>query len=971
MPRDEADDEDVHTYDDKYALAEFLTNTGIAAKMNAFGRLGLDADKLQQVVEWVHQDKQSVTLRMEATDTCQFLKEHTVELPMGQHQMTREVETTSGSLFGMGTASKTETIKTKVATRVKEYHWKVGVQYRLVVFRGNDPAGTALELQSRAASTVLVTSGGQQTHKSHHKPVSPLNERTVHPPIDLNLTWFFQRISPKQLECQFAIDRDSIKALKTCKTPRRNDDVDAAVQFDKSLFEWTQKTRTFFLEAVEHRIMDQHKPVGQTPPPEVGSVCMIIGLNKEPTFNGKMVRVVENVADQKRCRVEPVDPNSGLPGSLLIKPQNLQKSDQDGTTSKGPSLREIADDDIFGPVLPLMENGSILSMGDVAEFLGEQNRSMDEAIDNLSKSYPPRQLMKLISVAEATVVLVCQHLQHLTEQCSTGVDYIEDMLKQQLVQAIGKELSSKDFDQFMRFHHQNFFGPHYTPRPFSYAIRRPNHFPAGTLCIEATTEKREPIETFVRHAVGATMRVPINAATDVELTGDCFLHGWMQHRFKTRRPTFEVVARARQFSSFLLIVGTMMGPQKFDPKHAIILQNKDEVLIPLLTNTLPSAKEFKDAIASLSPEQQDFAKAFRGMQLESSVFGVCVIQLKPQLERLLRLPDGALTKEIELTQDLMSLFVEYQIPSDLLTFDGSADCTVAEKVTAVKGYVKSVLDVIGAEKKKQLEVEAAKADMRAEMNYTGAPSPVVHSLPGGLQEEFDQYKDASLSEASGSSHLERKRMAFGTARRLAAPKMAMMVADGVPTMEMAAEPMVSSSLVPTTFSSRGSAAPAPPASPSLGSAVPAAPQRLGMKAAVAARQKQARQSKTSLTLRSERVQPSHTKAEGQPEGGDASPTGEDFTTIPKILDAKLEKYDSDNALRSTIIKAGLNWTRMRQENLLTPASSSRLGASAIEAEKKKAFDLLDAISRSGTLPIESTELHVVIAVSHCFENDVM
>ena len=33
------------------------------------------------------------------------------------------------------------------------------------------------------------------------------------------------------------------------------------------------------------------------------------------------------------------------------------------------------------------------------------------------------------------------------------------------------------------------------------------------------------------------------------------------------------------------------------------------------------------------------AQAFRKMQLEGSVFAVAVIQLKPQLERLLNLPD--------------------------------------------------------------------------------------------------------------------------------------------------------------------------------------------------------------------------------------------------------------------------------------------------------------------------------------------
>ena len=58
------------------------------------------------------------------------------------------------------------------------------------------------------------------------------------------------------------------------------------------------------------------------------------------------------------------------------------------------------------------------------------------------------------------------------------------------------------------------------------------------------------------------------------------------------------------------------------------------------------------------------------MQLESTLFGVCVIQIKPQLEKLLKLNDDGLTKEIALTQELLNLFIEYQIPSDLLSYDG-------------------------------------------------------------------------------------------------------------------------------------------------------------------------------------------------------------------------------------------------------------------------------------------------------------
>ena len=117
------------------------------------------------------------------------------------------------------------------------------------------------------------------------------------------------------------------------------------------------------------------------------------------------------------------------------------------------------------------------------------------------------------------------------------------------------------------------------------------------------------------------------------------------------------------------MVGRVTGANSFEPKHALIVQNKDKLEIPLLLETLPTPKEFKDSIQSLSPEQQQFCRGWREMQLESTLLGICVVQIKPALERVLNLTDDSLTKELVLTQDLLKLFVDYQVPADQMRYN--------------------------------------------------------------------------------------------------------------------------------------------------------------------------------------------------------------------------------------------------------------------------------------------------------------
>lgn len=96
-----------------------------------------------------------------------------------------------------------------------------------------------------------------------------------------------------------------------------------------------------------------------------------------------------------------------------------------------------------------------------------------------------------------------------------------------------------------------------------------------------------------------------------------------------------------------------------------------------------------------------------------------------------------------------------------------------------------------------------------------------------------------------------------------------------------------------------------------------------------------------------------------------------FAEMPKLLDASIEKYDKDSALRSTVIKTSETWSRLRQINLLADTVKSVLHSSDVKSEKNNAFDLLDALSRSGSLPIAYSDLHVLLCVTHCFEKDVM
>ena len=98
--------------------------------------------------------------------------------------------------------------------------------------------------------------------------------------------------------------------------------------------------------------------------------------------------------------------------------------------------------------------------------------------------------------------------------------------------------------------------------------------------------------------------------------------------------------------------------------------------------------------------------------------------------------------------------------------------------------------------------------------------------------------------------------------------------------------------------------------------------------------------------------------------------GFDVTALPRRLDAAFDRLDGDACLRPTTIKCSTPWRVSSQKGLLSATKQTTYDSDRLATEKRKAFELLDALTRSGANPLLSTQLHVVVAATHAFDHDV-
>jgi hypothetical protein len=873
-----------HQYNDKYLLADNLTNTAHVCYLNSFEEIGLSSAKVAVIKAW--SSRRSVSIRFERKQRCHFVRE--IEMDV-ENPNRAQIDCLDGLLRS--------TIN--VITKVKEYTYEVEESYKLVAFSGvGDNADETATITERTCRRVITT-------RSSAAPFCEVGTWDA----NVNITWLLQNLDEEAANATFRIDRGD----PACATPRRNRNVEGSLQFATEL--------RGFCDTVRHHIC------------ELYAVHTTYGNAHACKFDLQQVntaQVFSPVVPLFEERATPNTPPAGAVTAMEIEGADLAESGAMVDTAEAPHA---------DAVLP----GAVVN-----QLLQEHRRSLAAACASMNALFEPLpgtapalvQGPNFFTAIEAKLLLVVAGLRELTVDYEQAVNFIEQMIRSQLVAAIGKEVTMRDFSQYMIFHHRKVFREEFMPRPFSYAVRRsPVHSPEGQVQIvtaggfdgSGNLVPQEPIYTVsqCREHVPYT-EFALNATSTVRFGGERHLHGWMAHRFSGQAlPQLRLVAQARQFSSFIVLIGRIASAKVFQPKYGFIVQNKDEFSIPLELEQIPTAKEFKDAISSLSPEQQRFAKAYRSMQLESTLFAVCVIQIKPQLEKVLELQPDSLTKEIKLSQDLMQLFIKYQIPTDLLSYqEQQYPTTSEERLLSVKRHVQGLQEMLATAREE--EVAAARELRRHHgLDNDGDSSSGRDSdsrCEGACQEEED-YLD--WDQEDDDRHL-------GKAPRKQRARMAARCSAPLRILKkqcLRRERSLSTDSVDCT--------PAPLSVPSLQPRILPA---------------------TDHAVKSDR--------------GDVTPTDQeqalvDYTRYPNKLEEMCAKYDPDSCLRPTIINPGSSWTKNAQAGLLGKPTSSTLLSEEQNKEKEAAFDLLDALTRSGALPIEHASLYVVIAATHCFDQSVM
>jgi hypothetical protein len=164
----------------------------------------------------------------------------------------------------------------------------------------------------------------------------------------------------------------------------------------------------------------------------------------------------------------------------------------------------------------------------------------------------------------------------VNEYC-TGLDDVDDQVRNQLVASIGKTITPQDFAAYMKFHNQRLLNTDFQIQPFSHPIRRSAaHSPEGSISINEVTNVfiLQPIHTFKNTVpTPSTMTFALSSSSKVTIAGKRYLHMYLSHAFSNEMlpTTLTLTAQTKKFSSFLLVIGRVVSSSEFDATYATII----------------------------------------------------------------------------------------------------------------------------------------------------------------------------------------------------------------------------------------------------------------------------------------------------------------------------------------------------------------------------------------------------------------
>ena len=895
-----AEDKD-HVYEDKFTLAEFVTKAAAASVMETLTAMGMSEALFAELLAWA-KTGQAVTLGMRVGEAVKFVSkaEKSVEV------LSTEVERTSTK---QGKAGVSLRERATVSEKVTEYLWTYTMSYELYLYRADEDKPFLSE-DTPTTRTLIRTSCVTRVKTFSDKAPSVRQNRKS----TLDLTWLLRRAKPrsdagnadvrvyaegddssdrKTLQRAYTVDAHVDRDDKACRTPYRNPEVQAAVAFFSSLNRW--------------------------------------GNEMQQALWGNLHRF-------ERCHDDPA-------GGPVY-------------TEKASRYAHPTADGCFVPVLRLLQDAGegrveTPSEAERVALVRAGRRSLQERLDELKSDAGAGN--GLVTTSEVCGVVIADYLQRVASAFLRDARKIEDALVATILAAVSETLDEDSFARYMQHHNALVYADEYCPKEFCHIVRRGRRAegagakrralqpaaPEGVFSIE-----RRSGRVFGKGAgAGGTIRVcssvdgparrfrvPVGSATEVAFRGECHVHSYVQTVFDEATPPQHVLtARARQFSAFVLMLGTLGGDDGdvFSPTDALVLSSRDELVIPLLFDSIPTAKEFRDLVEQLSPEQQAFVKAYRGMQLKETLFAMCVVQVRPQLESVLNLPAGALTKEIRLTEELLDLFMSHEVAADLLSYEAEDpfadddDVACKVKVDAVKGHVAGVKAALDASRDEEV-VQAKREEAVRGLGRAGAKGKNAGMGKGGVATGFGfggGHATTSFGASGGGGF-----GGFGGG-------------GGGGTFGAAAAAPAATVCEPRGVPEGCS-----------GAVTPNAAGFLSMDSSA-----------------SDALEP----AQGpSPARGARSAHG--VASIPQRMEAAFLALDGDGCLRPTIVRTGGEWHKRSSKSLVHDDTEDELfDSDDRRRERRRALDLLDALTRCGAIELEEASVHVVVAATNTFPKTLL